>query len=54
VPPHVYEAHDEFLQCTSCGRIYWKGSHVKRMKLSAGVKIKQPVRTHKTGCSEDK
>jgi uncharacterized protein with PIN domain len=44
VPPHVYETHDGFLHCTSCGRIYWKGSHVKRMALPAGVKIKQPVR----------
>jgi uncharacterized protein with PIN domain len=44
VPPHVYETHDEFLHCTSCGRIYWKGSHVKRMALPEGMKIKQPVR----------
>jgi uncharacterized protein with PIN domain len=40
VPPHVYEAHDEFLQCATCGRIYWKGSHVKRMASQAGMKIK--------------
>lgn len=40
VPPPVYDAYDEFLQCASCGRIYWKGSHVKRMSLPAGVKIK--------------
>jgi uncharacterized protein with PIN domain len=50
VPPHVYEAHNEFLRCASCGRIYWKGSHVKRMMLR---KIKQPVRERQTGCSED-
>jgi uncharacterized protein len=53
VPTHVYEAHDEFLQCVSCGRIYWKGSHVKRMALPEEVKIKQPVRKRRTGCSED-
>ncbi len=53
VPPQVYEAHDEFLQCASCGRIYWKGSHVKRMNLPAGVKMNQPVRARRTGCSDD-
>ncbi|SRR6266540_2759177 len=40
VPPYIYETHDEFRQCASCGRIYWEGSHVKRMALPAGDKIK--------------
>jgi uncharacterized protein with PIN domain len=53
VPPHVYEAHDQFLQCSSCGRIYWKGSHVKRMTLPANAKIKRPVRAHQTGHPEE-
>ena len=47
VPPHVYEAHDEFLQCASCGRIYWKGSHVKRMTMPA--EVKQNSRSARTG-----
>jgi uncharacterized protein with PIN domain len=38
VPPHVYAAHDEFLHCTSCERIFWRGSHVKSMALPAGKK----------------
>ena len=53
VPPHVYETQREFSRCTACGRTYWKGTHVQRMALPAGVKIKQPVRAHRTGCSED-
>lgn len=33
VPRHVFETNDLFRQCETCGRIYWTGSHVKRMKL---------------------
>ncbi len=32
VPPLVFETHQEFWQCPSCGRIYWRGSHLKRIK----------------------
>ena len=28
---HVYEQHRDFLRCETCGRIYWKGTHVKNM-----------------------
>ncbi len=31
VPPYVFKAHDNFLLCPSCGRIYWEGSHYKNM-----------------------
>jgi uncharacterized protein with PIN domain len=33
VPQYVYEKNDDFLQCPKCGRIYWHGTHVKRMAL---------------------
>jgi uncharacterized protein with PIN domain len=33
VPQYVYERYDHFLCCTKCGRIYWKGTHVKNMGL---------------------
>jgi hypothetical protein len=32
VPPPIVELHEEFQQCTQCGRIYWKGSHYARMQ----------------------
>ncbi len=32
VPPHVYEVQNRFFYCPKCGRIYWAGSHYKRMK----------------------
>jgi uncharacterized protein with PIN domain len=31
LPPAVRETHDEFNTCDCCGRVYWKGSHWKRM-----------------------
>ncbi|HZX27554.1 MAG TPA: Mut7-C RNAse domain-containing protein [Telluria sp.] len=31
VPPAVLAEHAEFSTCGHCGRIYWKGSHWKRM-----------------------
>jgi uncharacterized protein with PIN domain len=31
VPAYVYETQREYMQCPSCCRIYWKGTHWKRM-----------------------
>jgi len=38
VPRYVYEKNDEFLQCLECGRIYWKGTHVRRLTILAEKK----------------
>jgi len=32
VPPYIYEIHDDFMICPSCGRIFWHGSHARRMR----------------------
>lgn len=32
VPPHTYSTQKEFSRCPACGRVYWEGSHVERMK----------------------
>ena len=32
VPERVLETHDRFLRCPECQRIYWEGSHVRRMR----------------------
>ena len=32
VPLRTWEISDEFQVCPSCGRVYWKGSHYRRMK----------------------
>lgn len=31
-PPYVLATHDSFLGCPTCGRIYWAGTHLERMK----------------------
>jgi uncharacterized protein with PIN domain len=31
VPPFVFGKYDEFYCCAGCRRIYWKGTHFKRM-----------------------
>ncbi len=32
VPPYVFQTHRMFLVCPHCGKIFWKGSHYKRMR----------------------
>jgi uncharacterized protein with PIN domain len=32
VPNYIYNRYDAFLKCSSCGRVYWRGTHVTRME----------------------
>jgi uncharacterized protein len=32
VPPRVRAHHDRFVTCDGCGRIFWEGSHWRRMR----------------------
>jgi len=32
VPDTLRERHPRFVRCPSCGRLYWEGSHVDRMR----------------------
>jgi uncharacterized protein with PIN domain len=43
-PPKAAIYFQDFFQCNQCQRIYWKGSHYKRMlqTLNRLCKIKQP------------
>ena len=34
VPQYVYERNDSFLRCGKCGRVYWRGTHVRRMNVT--------------------
>ena len=31
VPPHVARTANRFRRCQTCGRIYWRGTHTKRI-----------------------
>lgn len=32
LPPRVRSGHDHFRTCPACGRVYWEGSHWRRMR----------------------
>ena len=32
VPPYVYRTQQEFMGCSRCGRVYWKGTHWANMR----------------------
>ena len=32
VPDYVYQTHEHFHECPSCGKIYWAGTHIERMQ----------------------
>ncbi|MBM4168675.1 MAG: hypothetical protein FJ215_05910 [Ignavibacteria bacterium] len=31
IPERVFEMFDEFTECSSCGRVYWMGTHTARL-----------------------
>ena len=32
VPPRILESHNDFRECPACNRVYWEGSHSRRMR----------------------
>ena len=32
VPPRVFASHAAFRRCPGCGRVYWEGTHVGRIR----------------------
>lgn len=36
VPDHVYATKKDFFRCAGCGKVYWRGSHVRRMSEERG------------------
>jgi uncharacterized protein len=34
VPPYVFRTQTQYMQCPSCSRVYWQGTHWQRMKTS--------------------
>lgn len=32
VPPYVFKTQTQYMQCPSCRRVYWRGTHWQRMK----------------------
>jgi len=47
VPPHALATHDRFLECPTCRRVYWEGTHTQRIRrvvdaLLAGLPARSP------------
>jgi len=36
-PPKVFENHKDFLFCNTCKKVYWKGTHYKKMLEKIGL-----------------
>ena len=34
VPPYIFQTHSDFSRCQGCGRIYWPGTHVQRIRAT--------------------
>lgn len=32
VPPYVFRTQTQYMQCPTCSRVYWQGTHWQRMK----------------------
>ncbi len=32
VPPYVFQTQSKYMQCPTCGKIYWRGTHWQRMR----------------------
>ena len=37
LPEKIASNHNEFFRCASCSKIYWEGSHAKRIRLLARI-----------------
>jgi uncharacterized protein with PIN domain len=37
VPESVLERHEDFYQCLSCGKVYWEGGHMGRIRAFAAT-----------------
>jgi uncharacterized protein len=43
LPERTADLHNHFMQCATCGRVYWKGSHYDRMRaLIERIKAENP------------
>ena len=44
VPPYVFRTQSQYMQCPSCHRVYWRGTHWERMKRELDKLIPAPKR----------
>ena len=42
VPPYVFQTQNQYMECPSCHRIYWRGTHWQRMREKLNKFSKHP------------
>jgi uncharacterized protein len=52
VPHYVYAGQREFQSCSGCGRVYWRGSHVRRMENCGRNKKARPQKNGRAHIDE--
>ncbi len=53
VPDFIYHNFNDFIKCPDCGKVYWKGSHQKKIKEKIIEILSAPVASGKSFSSED-
>jgi len=46
LPPLVCASFDEFTQCSDCRKVYWKGSHFKKLVLRETLWVENKLNCH--------
>lgn len=41
IPDNVLKSHDDFYLCKGCGKIYWQGSHMRKLEEFGNLVMRQ-------------
>jgi uncharacterized protein with PIN domain len=44
VPDHIFFSHAKFQICSSCGKIFWEGTHLRRFRETIGPLVEESGR----------
>lgn len=53
VPARIFAEQDDFRRCGACGRIYWRGSHTRRMRKALASILGEDVGHRQEGDPSD-
>jgi uncharacterized protein with PIN domain len=51
LPERTTDLHDHFMRCTTCARVYWKGSHYRRMQALVEDIKREALAAERSECS---
>jgi len=41
IPPFVFQTQEEFMECPTCHKVYWRGTHWKNMRAELAQALRQ-------------